>query len=216
MPTDTFPNIDVDVSSQRATFAEAGLAPKWILDTSQFAGQPSLNASRTDVKHQDFERTTLTITLANARYPGTNLVADLTVEFSEIDNFLSGEIDSSVKATLAFADVTFAWTSDEFVDWLNGLRKQTAQISPTGQVVALGTGRISFVPGAVITATFTPTLLAFAAPDACSFDVFGVVSTGTSLSIALSASSAESTVLVQAAAPFAGSVPTSTPIGSLT
>jgi hypothetical protein len=216
MPTDSFPNIDVDVSSQRVTFAEAGLGPKWILDVSLFAGQPALNASRTDLQHPNQEIITLTITLTNARYPGTNLIADLTVELREINNFLSGQIVTTVKATLAFANITFLWTSDEFVDWLNGVTQQSAQISPSGQVVALGTGGITFGPATAATLIFTPALMTIAASQVCSFDVFGVVSTATSLSVALAATAAQTTVTVQASAPFAASVPAATPIGSLT
>src|SRR5262249_13588040 len=121
-----------------------------------------------------------------------------------------------VKATLAFANIVFDWNSDEFVDWLNGLRQQSARISPAGLIVPLGSGGISFGPAAAVTATFTPNLLSFTGADACSFDVFGVTSTGPSLSFSVSPSAAESTVIMQASSSFAAPVPSPTPIGPLT
>jgi hypothetical protein len=215
MPTDSFPNIDVDVSEQRATFAEAQRGPKWVIDTTLFAGQPTLTAVRTHRHINNLDTTILTLTLANARYPGTQIVADLTVQIEEIDNDLSGEIQSSVTLKLVFANASFGWTSDEFVDWLNGVTTKTAQISPAGVVLVLGRGGINFGPTSA-TLTLTPGVLTIAAPNVCSFTAFGVVSGGTSLSLAIPGTSPETRTVVQASSPFDVPLPSPTPIGSLT
>ena len=55
----------------RAAFKLAG-ADRWVLDTRRFAGSPALDVTRTD--------SLIKIKLSNARYPGTDLPADMTCD----------------------------------------------------------------------------------------------------------------------------------------
>jgi hypothetical protein len=72
MATGSFDGFDVDVSNQQVVFSETGGPPRWIIDTTLFAGQPSLSVKRTE-SMKAVQVTILTITLSGPRYPGTQV-----------------------------------------------------------------------------------------------------------------------------------------------
>jgi hypothetical protein len=72
MATGSFDGFDVDVSNQQVVFSETGGPPRWIIDTTLFAGQPSLSVKRTE-STKAVQVTILTITLSGPRYPGTQV-----------------------------------------------------------------------------------------------------------------------------------------------
>jgi hypothetical protein len=214
MATDRFNGFDVDVSGQHAVFSKTGGLPLWTIDTSLLAGQPTITVKRHHFVRNLTESTSLIITLSQARYPGTQVAADLTVTVLEVNG--EGGNETSVDLNLAFGNVGFSFDADGFVNWLTGAAAPTAQISPTGVVATLGSGGISFGPATTATVTLTPGRLTIAAPAVCSFNAFGVTSEGMSLSLAIPGPTPQTKIVVQASLPFSVPLPSSTPLGPLT
>lgn len=145
MATDSFDGFDVDVSAHQVVFSDSTGPPRWVIDTALLAGQPSLSAKRTRSTRSAVQITTLTITLTGSRYPGTQLVGDLTISIREIDG--DGGTTTIVHLTLSFGNAAFNWDAAGFVNWLTGVAPATMQILPAGAVAALGSGgAINFGP----------------------------------------------------------------------
>lgn len=178
------------------------------------AGLPTITAKRHHFVHNLTETTSLIITLSQARYPGTQVATDLTVSILEVNG--EGGNETSVDVKLAFGNASFSFDADGFVNWLTGATTATAQISVAGVVAVLGNGEICFGSVTTATVTFTPALLTIAAPAVCAFDVFGIVSAGTSLSLAIPGPAPQTRIVVQASSPFSVPLPSPTPLSPLT
>jgi hypothetical protein len=216
MATDSFNGFDVDVSGQRAAFSEPGGQPLWIIDTVLLAGQPTISVKRHHFVKNLTETTSLVITLSQARYPGTQVAADLSITIIEVNGEAGNS--TSVELNIGFGNASFSWGDDptNFVQWLIGAAPNTAQIAVAGLVANLGSGAISLGPTTTATATLTPGVLTLAAPGLCSFNVFGVAGTGTSLSLASPGLTQQTKIGLHASSPFSVPLPSPSPLGPLT
>src|SRR5262249_40389724 len=133
----------VDSSIDSIAFAEfEGGPPLWVIDTKLFAGQPSLSINtRTRVR-----ATVTRIVLSGARYPGTTLPADLSIEIIEAPGDENQSASQEVTLELAFGNASFDWSfapidtdpqtqTDPFLEWLNKRAPATTSISIGGTAV---------------------------------------------------------------------------------
>src|SRR5262245_48899587 len=93
-------------SADSVSFAESEDSPPlWVVDRQLFAGQPSLSiATRTRV------RATITrVLLSGARYPGTNLSADFSIEISLFPGDENQSASQDVTLALTFGNASFDW-----------------------------------------------------------------------------------------------------------
>lgn len=225
MPVDQFEGFVVGTSGQSVVFSVAkGSTPLWVIDTTLLAGSPvltighGLNAGTPKIvgppPGKVLDRHILNIALTNARYPGTNIAADLSMAIIEV--ITTEDTTFSVDLNLSFGGVSFSWADDEFAKWLNGGAPMTAPVNVLGPVINFqGGGNISFGPAATGTLTFAPGVLTVAAADVCTIAGFGVVGKGSLLRIVPSNSSAQTGVLVQSSQPYVIPLSATTPLGTL-
>jgi len=211
-------------SVDSVSFAESeGSPPLWVIDRTLFAGQPSLSvATRTRLRV-----TITTVVLTGARYPGTNLPADVSIEISLFPGDENQSASQEVSLKLAFGNASFDWAFepidtdpqtqvDPFLEWLKKRAAVTAPISIGGVVATLANGgTIDFGPATSATVRLLPGIMALEGGNVCTADVAGVSFTGSSLSVsALSPSHTD--LVIQATSPLSVSVPSPTPLGDLT
>src|SRR5215469_3741818 len=106
MDTRAFLDFVVISSADSVSFAESeGSPPLWVIDRKLFAGEPSLS-----VETRTKFRTTITsIVLTRARYPGTNLPADFSIEISLFPEDQNQSATQDVTLGLAFGNASFEW-----------------------------------------------------------------------------------------------------------
>src|SRR5262245_61213875 len=223
MATRAFLGFVVISSAQSVSFSESESSPAlWVIDTTLFAGQPSLS-----VKTTTRRRATITsIALTSARYPGTNLPADLSLEITESPGGENQSASQDVSLKLVFGNASFDWQFepidtdpqtqiDPFLEWLKMRASATAPISIAGSVVAFADGGgIDFGPAASATLTLMAGAMTVEGSDVCTANVAGASFTGSSLSVSV-ASPAHTDLAVRATSPLSVPVPSPTPLGSL-
>jgi PLD-like domain len=209
-------------SADTVSFAEfEGSSPLWVIDRKLFAGQPSLSvATRTRGR-----TTTTTIVLTGARYPGTNLSGDFSIEISLFPGDENQSPSQDVTLTLAFGNASFDWEFepidtdpqtqiDTFLEWLKKRTDVTAQISIAGNVATLANdGSVDFGPATSATLRLVPGIMTVEGGTVCTSNVAGVTFTGSSLSV--SANPSHTDLVVQATSPLSVPVPSPTPLGDL-
>jgi len=223
MDTRAFLDFVVISSADSVSFAESeGSPPLWVIDRKLFAGEPSLS-----VETRTKFRTTITgIVLTRARYPGTNLPADFSIEISLFPEDQNQSATQDVTLGLAFGNASFEWEYapietdpqtliDPFLEWLKKRTTVTTQISIAGNVATLANGgTIDFGPATSATLRLVPGTMTVEGGSVCTSNVAGIAFTGSSLSV--SAPNASGTDLViQAASPLSVPVPSPTPLGNL-
>ncbi|HVS81799.1 MAG TPA: hypothetical protein VHE60_08690, partial [Pyrinomonadaceae bacterium] len=112
---------------------------RWVIDPQRFSGSPKLTIDRTETRIR-FE-------LSRARYPGTNLPADLTGELNRIGR----RWRMHLRMALGGFDAKVP-----FEKWLAGndpavsgvhLQRTVSELGQSGRVLASGTARAAFSPG---------------------------------------------------------------------
>ena len=197
-------------SVDSVSFAESeGSPPLWVIDTKLFADQPSLTV-RTQTR---LHATITSISLTGARYPGTNLAADFSIEISQFPGDQNQSASQEVSLKLVFSNASFDWgfepidtdpqtQIDPFLEWLKKRTAETAQISIGGTVAALANGgAINFGPATSATLTLLPGLMTLEGSNVCTGNVAGMSFTGSSLSVsALDPSHTD--LIIQATSPL--------------
>ena len=112
---------------------------RWVIDPRRFSGSPKLSIERTETR--------LRFELSRARYPGTNLPADLTGELNRIGR----RWRLHLRMTLGGFDAKIP-----FEQWLAGneaavsgvrLQQTVSDLGRSGRVLASGNARATFNPG---------------------------------------------------------------------
>jgi hypothetical protein len=232
MSIDRFPGFVVVTSGGRVVFALSETSPPlWVIDTALLAGTPTLSIKRVGTPGlvptaapelvppgpagKIISRHSLNIALSNARYPGTNIAADLSMLIIEV--ITQDETTFDVSLNFMFGNAAFSWADQEFAKWLQGLNVQTAQIALVGTVVALqGGGTVAFGPATTGTLRLTPGILTIDDGVVCTIAALGVAATGTSLAVSIPGPGAQSSVVVRSSTPYAVPLPSPTPLGSVT
>ena len=232
MSIDRFPGFVVVTSGGRVAFgiSETG-PPLWVIDTALLAGTPTLSIKRVGTPGNApaaaadlvppgrpgkiLSRHSLSIALSNARYPGTNIAADLSMLIIEV--ITQDDTTFDVSLNLTFGNAAFSWADGGFADWLQGLNVQTAQVAFGGTVVALqGGGTVAFGPATTGTLRLTPGVLTIEDGLVCTIAALGVAATSTSLTISIPGPTAQSSVVMRSSTPYAVPLPSPTPLGSVT
>ncbi len=112
---------------------------RWVIDPQRFGGSPKLKIERTETR--------IGFELTGARYPGTNLPADLTGELNRVGR----RWRMRLRMTLGGFDAKFP-----FEKWLAGneaavsgvhLQQTVSELGQSGRVLASGKARAAFSPG---------------------------------------------------------------------
>src|SRR5262245_3311589 len=214
----------VDSSADSIVFAEfEGGPPLWVIDTRLFAGQPSLS-----IKRRTRVRATVTsIVLSGARYPGTTLPADFSIEIIEAPGDENQSASQEVTLGLAFGNASFDWSfapvdtdpqtqTDPFLEWLNRRAPATASISISGTAVTFANADgLNFGPSTSATLSVLPGVLTIEDGEVCTGKVAGVSFTGSSVSVS-ALDPAHTDLVVQTSTLLSVPLPSPTPLGTLT
>lgn len=151
-----FGDVSLIYTDKRARFVVGG-DDRWTLDVDRFAGSPVLSVSQSG--------TSVTLTLTGARFPGTEIPADLRARV-----YRHRTLGWALELRLAWG--SFAATLG-LAAFLDGSAKASAPVAIDGVVCPLGTAS-AVISGGLGVATFTPAwTLAVAGPAIVRLTGFG-------------------------------------------
>jgi hypothetical protein len=197
--------------------------PLWTIERRLFAGQPLLSiTTRTTV------RTTITtIVLSGARYPGTNLSADFSIEITAFPGDQNQSASQDITLGLAFGNASFEWEYapidtdpatqvDSFLEWLKRRAPVTTQISIGGNIATFANGEsIDFGTPTSATLKLEPGTMTVEGNEVCTSNVAGITFTASSLSVP-APNPFGTDLVIQVTSPLSVPVPSPTPLGNLT
>ncbi len=126
----------------------------WLFDRRWFAGQPTLGVRRRFVG--PLKSRILTVTLTAARFPGTDLPADFTLQVSRLNSPDGVEID---------VELGWSFGSGQYSSDVNYDGTATASLTVGGNVCGVGPDQtLGIVATAPVTVQFRPGFIALAAP----------------------------------------------------
>ena len=226
MPTEQFLDFFLVFSNDVCTFVEFEGGPAlWVIDAGLFAGQPLLTVTTRTFQHGTVKNTS--VVLSGARYPGTALPGDLSVEITFFEGDENRSQSQSVSFKPNFGNAEFGWEfdpidtdpqtqTDGFLEWLKRRAAVTAQVPIEGPIALPANGAsLDFGPAATATLTAVPGIFTISGASVCSANLAGVEFSGSSVAWS-AAGGGQTTVVVEAEFPFSVPIPAETPVGSLT